>query len=181
MMSASTGNNVAGNNSALGLGHHSTPAARLRRTRTLGTTPDRLPSRDREQHGHAVSVLVLVVVPAIMLLAGLVIGGQRAEAASRAESVAAGAARAAGNQGITAEFGAGSSDNLGLSQARKAAQDHVQAAAGGSPEVTGEVHIQGHNVRVHTEAHAQTIFLSLIGIDTVTAHGSAQAEVVAVR
>lgn len=137
----------------------------------------------RDQRGHAVSVLVLVVVPAIVLIAGLVIdGGQRSQAAGRAESVASGAARAAGNAGITADFGNGSTDDLGLDQARRAAQDYLHAAAAGnSPRVTGEVSIHGHRVVVHTHARARTIFLSLIGIDSVHANGRAEAEVVAVR
>ncbi len=138
--------------------------------------------RTREQRGHAVSVLVLVVVPAIIMIAGLVIdGGQRAQAASRAESVAAGAARAAGNAGITADFAAGTTKQVGFGPARRAAENYLHTAASGSPKVTGEVSIHGRRVRVRTQAHAQTVFLSLIGIDTVRARGSAEAEVVAVR
>jgi hypothetical protein len=141
-----------------------------------------LAHRMRDQRGHAVSVLALVVVPAIMMIAGLVIdGGQRAQAASRAESVAAGAARAAGNAGITAGFGNGSTNQLGLGPARQAAENYIHAAADGKPKVTGRVSTHGRRVTVHTQARARTIFLSLIGIDTVRARGSAEAEVVAVR
>lgn len=136
----------------------------------------------RSERGHAVSVLVLVVVPAIVLIAGLVIdGGQQGQAASRAESVAAGAARAAGNSGVTTEFVQGSARSLGAGPARQAAQDYLDSVDGGRLEITGQVTVEGHRVVVHTEARAQTLFLSLIGIDTVKGSGSAEAEVVAVR
>lgn len=135
------------------------------------------------ERGHAVSVLVLVVVPAIVLIAGLVIdGGQQARAASRAESVASGAARAAGNAGVTPEFAQGSTGSLGVGQARQAAREYLDSAASeGQPRISGHVTVHDHRVKVDTEARANTLFLSLVGIDTVTASGSAEAEVVAVR
>lgn len=149
---------------------------------TAGAIWHRMMVNPPHQRGHAVSVLVLVVVPAIVLLAGVVIdGGQQAQATSRAESVAAGAARAAGNGGITSGFVQDSSSDLDVDQARRAARDYLAAAAQTEPRVTGRVTIDHDHVLVHTEASAHTIFLSLIGIDTVTAHGSAEAEVVAVR
>ena len=57
-------------------------------------------ARMHDERGQSVSVFITVVFAALIMTAGLVIdGGQKIAAASRAETAAAGAARAATNAG----------------------------------------------------------------------------------
>lgn len=135
----------------------------------------------RDQRGYAVSVIMLGVVAALILVAGLVIdGGQKATAASRAETVAAGAARAAVNAGVTGTLAGDADPSLSSRQARAAAQDYL-AAADGTGRLRGWVDISGDRVIVRTEVTVDTIFLSIITIDQLHAHGEATARLVATR
>lgn len=129
------------------------------------------------QRGHAVSVMVLGFVAALMLVAGLVVdGGQKAAAMNRAETLASGAARAAANAGAGATLGVRGDRTLADDEARKAARSYL-GAAGGS-DVRSTVRINDTRVAVHTEIRVHTIFLSLIRINTLTATGDATARVV---
>lgn len=113
-----------------------------------------------------------MVSAALIMTAGLVIdGGQQVTAASRAESAAAGAARAAANAAATQEL-AGSS---GAGDAVTAARAHLAGETG----VTGTVSISAGVVSVRTHTSAPTLFLSAIGINEVSAAGSAEANLVA--
>ena len=61
----------------------------------------------RDERGLSVSPFVAVIFAALIMTTGLVIdGGQKVAAASRAETAAAGASRAAGNAAATQELGA---------------------------------------------------------------------------
>ncbi|HEY9290526.1 MAG TPA: pilus assembly protein TadE [Microlunatus sp.] len=148
--------------------------------RTLGGLLSGPRRAQPDQRGQALSVFVLVATAAIILVAGLVVdGGQKAMAVSRAESVAAGAARAAANAGAGGTLAAGRSGEVASSAARTAAQDYLAGAAlGAGPTVHGSVDIRGPLVTVTTSATVQTIFLSVIGIDTLTGSGQATARVV---
>lgn len=129
-------------------------------------------SRSRDERGQSVSVFVAVLTAALILTAGLVVdGGQKVAASSRAEGAAAGAARAAGNAAATQ--GLAGSDNAG--SAALAAKAFLRS----QPGVTGTVSVTAGLVKVETRSSATTIFLSVIGIDSVTASGSAEANVVA--
>ncbi|WP_168207307.1 hypothetical protein [Microlunatus elymi] len=133
-----------------------------------------------DARGQALSVFVLVATAALILVAGLVVdGGQKAAAVSRAESVAAGAARAAADAGASGSFATGESSGLAGGSARSAARNYLAGAATGpGPQVGGSVQIRGGTVIVTTHATARTIFLSVIGIDSVTGTGEATARVV---
>ncbi len=130
--------------------------------------------RERPARGQSLSVFVVVIMAALILVAGLVVdGGQKAAAVSRAESVAAAAARAGSEAGATSSV-AGEVD-AGTAQA--AARNYLQS----SPGVTGSVAIVGGQVRVHTEVSVDTLFLSVLGIDTLTGRGDAESELVGSR
>ncbi|HET9873250.1 MAG TPA: pilus assembly protein TadE [Propionibacteriaceae bacterium] len=145
--------------------------------RTQGNAVGGVPrseARRQDERGQAVSVLVLIVIMAMFLTAGLVIdGGQKATAVSRAESVAAGAARAAGNAAATGAV-RGTPDAGAASQA---ARQYLAASSG----VTGTVSLGGGRVTVRTRSVASTIFLSAIGIDQVVGVGEAQADIIGSR
>jgi hypothetical protein len=125
----------------------------------------------RDERGQSVSVFVLLVMGALVLVAGLVIdGGQQVAATSRAEAAAAGASRAAGNAAATQQLG-------GVEPAG-AAVLAATAYLAGDPSVEGTVRLREGVVRVETRSSAATIFLSVIGLGTVTGTGSAEAVIV---
>jgi len=128
-----------------------------------------LPGRD--ERGESVSVFVTVVFAALIMTAGLVIdGGQKITAASRAEAAAAGAARAAANAGVTQTIAGRSPGDASL---RAAA-----AFLAGQPDVSGHATVNNGVVTVRTHASERTIFLTLIGIRSVSATGHATSNAV---
>lgn len=127
--------------------------------------------RVRDERGQAVSVLVLLVLGALFMVAGLVIdGGQKVTAATRAEAAAAGASRAAGNAAAT--------QRLGGAEPAGAAVLAAKAYLAGQPDVQGTVSLSNGVVTVTTTSQAPTLFLSVIGLATVTGTGRAQADIV---
>ena len=129
----------------------------------------RLPARN--ERGLSITPFVSVIFAALIMTAGLVIdGGQKVAAASRAETAAAGASRAAGNAAATQELGAGNPAGAAVIAARN--------YLAGQPGVTGSVSVSNGVVEVRTEATEPAILLSLIGVDTVTGTGEAQASIV---
>ncbi len=143
--------------------HATTPASP---SRAHATTP---PSRTRGERGQALSAFVVVVVVALLLVAGLVVdGGAKAAASRRVHSAAAQAARAAVDAGATARV-SGSAPTTGDV---RAAGERVLAERG----VTGTVTIAAGRVRVEASTSADTVFLSLIGVRTLTASADAEAD-----
>lgn len=124
------------------------------------------------ERGTSLSAFFAVVVFALLLVAGLVVdGGAQAAAGRRAELAAAAAARAAADDTATARL-AGRAPNA---TAAIAVAQRVLTEAG----VSGTVTVSGGRVRVGTQTSTQTVFLSLIGIATLRAEGTAVAELVA--
>jgi hypothetical protein len=127
--------------------------------------------RARDERGQSISLFVLVIMGALIITTGLVIdGGQKVTAVSRAESAAAGASRAAGNAAATQQ--------LGGADPASAAVLAAKAYLAGQPGVEGTVSISNGVVAVTTTAQEATIFLSIIGVSSVTGQGSAQANIV---
>lgn len=125
----------------------------------------------RDERGQSVSLFVLLVLGALFLVAGLVIdGGQKVSAAGLAESAAAGASRAAGNAAATRQLGG--ADPAG--EAVLAAKAYLA----GQPGVRGSVRVGDGRVSVTTTVTADTVFLSVIGLHTVTGTGAAEADIV---
>ncbi len=129
---------------------------------------ERTPAPSRGQRGQALSAFVAVVLTALFGVADLVIdGGAKSAARAEAESVAAHAARAAVD--ASALFRAtGSPIDVGEVRAAGA---RVLADRG----VAGEVTISAGEVRVSTRITTRTVFLSLLGITTLTSEGDATA------
>ena len=122
-----------------------------------------------EERGQALSVFVAVSVLGLLLMCGLVVdGGAQAEAARRTQNAAALAARAALDTTATARL-AGAEPEVGKAVA---VARQVLAAHG----VEGAITLRGGQVEVTTTTQVETIFLSLIGITTLRASGSATAE-----
>ncbi|SDB83783.1 hypothetical protein GA0111570_104190 [Raineyella antarctica] len=140
--------------------------------RTADLTTRRTPLRD--SRGQALSVMVLVVTTALVLMAGLVVdGGQQVSATRRASAVAEQAARAA-----TDAAAAGALEGRPDTGVAAAAAREVLAA---DPDVAGTVQVlPGPRVAVETRSQVPTIFLSLVGIGSVTGTSRATADLVAV-
>ena len=126
----------------------------------------------RDERGLSMTPFVAVIMAALIMTAGLVIdGGQKVSAASRAEAAAAGASRAAGNAAATQELGA----HDPVAAAVRAARTYLA----GQPGVAGSVTVGNGIISARTHATEPTIFLAVIGIDTVQGTGFAQANIVA--
>lgn len=122
----------------------------------------------------SLSVFFAALVPALLLVAGLVVdGGAQAEAARRAELGASAAARAAADQTGAARLAGRTPDRA----AAVAAGEQALADAG----LSGSVRLVGDRVVVTTQTQVPTAFLSLIGITRLSATGSAEADLVADR
>lgn len=138
----------------------------------MSLSPTREGTQMRDQRGLSLSPFVVGVVPALLVMIGLVVdGGAQASAQRRAEGLAAAAARAAVDDTATARLAGGQVD-VAHAIAR------AKAVIGGRPEATGEVSVTGGRVSVHTHIQVPTVLLSLIGVRQLAAQGSAQAELV---
>jgi hypothetical protein len=125
----------------------------------------------RDERGQSISLFVLLIMGALIMTTGLVIdGGQKVAATSRAESAAAGASRAAGNAAATQQ--------LGGADPASAAVLAAKAYLAGQPGIKGTVAIASGFVTITTSDEVPTIFLSVIGIGSVSGQGSARANVV---
>ena len=123
----------------------------------------------RDERGQSLSVLVLVVMFALLLVAGLVVdGAAQSGAARRAEQAASEAARAAVDAGATDRAAGRTPPAATMTDAARA----VLAERG----VDGTVAMAGGRVRVETSTRVPTIFLGLVGITTLRAGGAAAAE-----
>jgi hypothetical protein len=137
----------------------------------------------RDERGQAISVMAVGLVAALIMMAGLVVdGGQKATAVSRAESVAAGAARAAADAGAAGTLDPGTDGGLATDRARRAAEAYLRSAdIGAGLTVHGSARVSGDRVVVSTRTRVSTIFLSVIGIDHLDGMGQATARVVPAR
>ena len=121
----------------------------------------------RDERGEA-SLYVLLLVPAMIVMIGLVVdGGQKTHADQTAQTTAVAAARAATDAAATDQL----AGRPGTANAVRAASGYLnQVGVTGSVQATA-----GGRVSVTTSQTAQTRFLSLIGINTVTGHGQAES------
>lgn len=136
--------------------------------------------RRRLVHGRpdegSASVFIVVSVLGLLVLIGLVAdGGAKLRATQRADATAAEAARAGGQALDLASAVAGDHGHVDRAIALLAAQDYLRAAG-----ATGWVDVSPDRTRVRVTVTdtAPTAFLGLIGIDTVTVTGTAEATLV---
>ncbi len=127
----------------------------------------------RTERGQSLSTFLAVVVFALLVVAGLVVdGGAQLAATRQAELTAAAAARAATDETATRRLAGRAADaGAAVAAARQVLADH--------PGVTGAVTLAGDGtVRVATRATVETVFLSLIGIDSLSGKGSAESQLI---
>lgn len=121
-----------------------------------------------------VSELVIVLVVSLFLVAGLVVdGGAKLTAVSDASSTAQEAARA-GAQPLDALPSNGGTAHIDSRQAASAAQNYLSAAgAHGTARV-----IDSATIEVTVTSTKPTVFLGLIGINSLTATRTARADLI---
>ncbi len=123
--------------------------------------------RGEDGQGGGMSLMVLTMIPALLIVFGLVVdGGAKAAALDRANRIAMEAART-GAQSIS---GPG---DISAAAANSAAQAYLAAE-----DVTGTVTVTGDRVDVHVSFAEPTKVLSLIGIDEWSVEGDGFAQVI---
>jgi Flp pilus assembly protein TadG len=123
------------------------------------------------ERGQALSLFVVVVMLALLLVTGLVVdGGRKSAEDRRVELAAAAAARAAVDATAPSRQAGQRPDRaaaLAAARQRLASEDGVTSTVSVAADGT---------VRVTTSATVDTVFLSLIGIRTLSVDGEAQAQ-----
>lgn len=130
------------------------------------TQPSARPAAGRDDHG-GVSLLVLVLVVAVLAMIGLSVdGGGKVRALQRADNLAAEAARAAGQALNGPQAVQGGPKIIDPDAAASAAYAFLTAAG-----VPGTVTVwpDRRHVTVTVTITHRTVFLPLVGIDTLTA------------
>ncbi len=149
-------------------------------THTRGSTSVSLPVPARERGGGAVSVPMAVVLLALLAVVGLAVDGARkAQQIATADAIAEEAART-GAQAVDPTATQHGGARLAPADARTAAQRYLDAAdtSGADTTVSGMVTVTADQVQVEVTLTAPTVLLGLVGVDTVTTTGSAQAQLV---
>jgi len=119
----------------------------------------------------SLSPVVVLVVPALVVIVGLVVDSAgKYQTAEHAQQVASSAARAAANS-LSGEAVRIGDAFIDTSVAQATAQSYVNASG-----MTGSVTIAGQVVTVEVETTYATKFLSLIGVNTLPADGAASAQ-----
>jgi len=130
----------------------------------------------RRRHDDAGNITLFVVVMAVAFfgIIGLAVDGAgKVRAMQRADHAAQEAARTAGQQLAASTVMTGGAVALDAARARTAAQAYLKQAG-----VSGTVTVDGATVTVTTSTTYKPIFVSLLGIGTMTATGSATARTV---
>jgi hypothetical protein len=142
-----------------------------------GGIPNRLPARRRARLGGddgQITVAYLILLPALLVLAGLVVdGGAALDLHTRALDVAESAARAGAQQLDLSALRAGHTLTPRLDpDAATAAADRYVRSAG----LAGTAQATTTQVRVEVSAAGRTRLLSVIGIRAFHAHATAAAQ-----
>jgi hypothetical protein len=131
-----------------------------------------LACRDRPERG-AATVFVAVTGIGLLALVGLAIdGGAAIRAIERADTLAAEAARTAGQAIDLPAVLTGQPAAVDPARARTAATTYLRANHATGTTTTDAA---GHTITVRVTTSRPTVFLGLIGIHEITAHGEATA------
>lgn len=133
-----------------------------------------LAGRANDDRG-AVTVWVILMMVLVMLVAGLVLdGGRRIMAGREAVAVAEEAARAGAGQLNDREIYAGAAPRVDPAHAAAAARSYLaRTGRSGTVQVTG-----ARTFKVSVRISTSTWMLSLVGIGTMTATGTATSHLV---
>lgn len=115
------------------------------------------------------SIAAAILVPAVIVMFGLVYDGNGKVAAAREANAAAVAAARAGGDASTSRVAAGGSPG----RSAAAAARRSLAAQG----VSGSVSVSGRTLTVNATETYSTVFLQIVGIGQLQGHGEATARV----
>lgn len=130
-------------------------------------------ARTRDERGAGSnSVLVLLLVPVVVLLLGLIVdGGRHVQATARAEATADQAARSG--------LDSAAASALAGRQHTTAAVLAARTLLAGDPDVEGSVQLlPGGRLQVTTSSTEPALFLTVLGVDTLTGRGSTTVDLV---
>lgn len=132
------------------------------------------PSRRRDERG-SVSVWLALAALAMVLCVGIAVDlGGHVHAQQRARDLAAQAARTAGEEVAAAQAVRGQTPTVDVAAAKRAASAYLAQAG-----VTGSVSVSAGNVLEVTVTDTYTpMFLTSIGVGTLTVHGHSTARLV---
>jgi len=120
-----------------------------------------------------ITLPLLILVVSFLLFVGLVVDGSgKIQASDHANQVAQSAARTAANS-LTGDAIATGTLQLNAPAAQAAAQGYIAAAG-----LTGTVTVVANTVTVTVTEDYSTIFLNMIGINTLTGSGTASARLI---
>ena len=124
----------------------------------------------RDERGSA-SLFYAALAMAFFVVIGLVVDGAGAiKATQQADQIAAQAARQAGQQLDATSLIQGTKDvTVDPVAAKTAAQKYIASAG-----ATGSVSVSGDKIRITVQTQYHPIFLSAVGIGSLTADGSAE-------
>lgn len=139
---------------------------------------NRVPSRRvRPRDEGRIALLVIVLTVAVLAMIGLSVdGGGKVRALERADSLASEAARAAGQQVLAAQAIQGGDKVVDPTAAVAAAREYLSAA---SVAGTVSVSLDRKHITVIVTIVYRTVFLGMVGINTLTATRQATAVLVA--
>lgn len=128
-------------------------------------------TQDKERGNLTLALIILVV--GVMLMIGLVVDGAgKIQAGERANQLASSAARVAANS-LTGNVIATGSLQLDGIAAQNAALTYLAAAG-----VDGTAFVVNNTVTVTATDDYDTVFLSIVGINTLTGRGTASAQLI---
>lgn len=128
-------------------------------------------TQDKERGNLTLALIILVV--GVMLMIGLVVDGAgKIQAGERANQLASSAARVAANS-LTGNVIATGNLQLDGIAAQNAALTYLAAAG-----VDGTAFVVDNTVTVTATDDYDTVFLSIIGINTLTGQGTASAQLI---
>lgn len=133
-------------------------------------------SRDAYDESGSVTLFCCISVVGLLVLVGLVVdGGAKVRALQRADRLAAEAGRAGGQAINVSAAVAGDAPTVDKQAAILASQAYLRASG-----VTGTVSVTdaGRALVVDVTSTTDTVFLGLIGVNTLTVHGSAKVVLV---
>lgn len=138
----------------------------------------RIPVRWGEDTGSA-SIMLVTLAVALLAVVGLVVdGGGKARALTRADDIAAGAARAGGQSVSVSNYYATGTVKVDPVKARAAAQAYLAGAGVAGSATVGDA---GSTLTVTTHASYEPVFLSIVGIGSMGVTGKATVDLVTVK
>lgn len=121
----------------------------------------------------SITPALVVLVPAMVLVIGLVVdGGGKVQENNRAQAIASGASRAAANS-LGSQVISNGTLTLNTFGARRTAEDYIAAAG-----MSGNVDVVGDRIIVTVKTDYETKIVSVLGFATIPVQATATAQII---